>query len=268
MSDAGTSLADFSMATAPRSEAFSDAPDRYEALVDWPKRLGREEPFFRRLFEQAGVRRILDAACGTGHHAAMFHSWGLEVEGADISPAMIARARLLHGEGPRLRWVVRSFSTPPEPAGGFDAVICTGNSLALAGDAEAVGAAVRGMLAGLRAGGLLVLHVLNLWQLEDGQTLWQKCRRLDAGGPGDRLLLKRLQRLGDVGRIDLIEVSLAGGAAVLRSDEATFAGLEASQLVEAVSTGGGTDIRLWGSWEGEPYCREQSVDLILAARRL
>ena len=67
--------------------------DIYDVMIDWPKRLAHEGPFFRRLFQRADARRVLDAACGTGRHAALMHSWGLEVEAADISPAMIARAK-------------------------------------------------------------------------------------------------------------------------------------------------------------------------------
>lgn len=54
---------------------------------------GKAEPLYYALFEQRGVRRALDAACGTGQHAAMFHSWGLHVEGADAGPTMIERCR-------------------------------------------------------------------------------------------------------------------------------------------------------------------------------
>ena len=66
---------------------FQDLTDVYEAMIDWPKRLAREEPFYRRWFERCGARSVLDVACGTGHHGAMFHRWGLRVEGADLSAA-------------------------------------------------------------------------------------------------------------------------------------------------------------------------------------
>jgi SAM-dependent methyltransferase len=83
---------------------FTHLTDVYEALIDWPKRLAHEEAFYRRLFERVGARSVADVACGTGHHAAMFHSWGLRVEGSDISLQMIEHApgQLRRAAGPLL----------------------------------------------------------------------------------------------------------------------------------------------------------------------
>ncbi len=71
------------------NNVFDDLTEVFDELVDWPKRLANEEPFYRRLFARIGVRRLVDVACGTGRHAAMFHSWNLHVQAADISPRMI-----------------------------------------------------------------------------------------------------------------------------------------------------------------------------------
>ena len=156
---------------------FDDLSDVYDAMVDWPRRLASEEPFYRRCFQRVGAASVADVACGTGHHAAMFHSWNLRVEGSDLSPRMIDRARSVFGEPEGLRWVVRGFEQPFEAAASWDAVVCVGNSLALAADAAAARHALSQMLAALRDGGVLVLGVLNLWRLADGPCLWQKCRR-------------------------------------------------------------------------------------------
>ena len=187
---------------------FECLPEIYEAMVDWPRRLEREGPFFREIFGQAGVRRVLDVACGTGHHAAMFHRWGLEVEGADLSQAMIQRAIALHGQPPGLRWTVRPFQDPTPNPGYFDAAVCIGNSLALAGDKQKATEAVRQMFRAVRPGGVVILQVLNLWALPEGPLCWQKCF-LDRISGQTYLILKGVHRAAGKGFVDLLLVELA-----------------------------------------------------------
>ena len=138
---------------------FDESPEVFDAMIDWPKRLANEGPFYRRLFDRIGAKRVLDVACGTGAHAAMFSGWGLEVEGADASPVMLEIARQRHGESERLRWVQRRFEQPV-PAAPFDAAICVGNSLALAADEPTALQAIRQMLRAVRPGGAAVVHPL------------------------------------------------------------------------------------------------------------
>jgi SAM-dependent methyltransferase len=261
---------------------FDDFAGAYEAMIDWPKRLAHEEPFYRRLFERLGIRSVIDVACGTGHHAAMFHSWGLRVEGADLSPAMIDRARATFGQPQGLHWTVRAFDQPVEPAEPFDAAICVGNSLALAPDAATAERAIRQMLGAVREGGAIVVQVLNLWRLSDGPCLWQKCRRigdcpnfrlgengtvpLDAASPTNCLILKGVHRCGDRGYVELIVTDLSGDAA-MRSESTPFLGLEAADLERMASTAGAKKVAIFGGYQGQPYDRQQSVDLVVVAER-
>jgi SAM-dependent methyltransferase len=251
------------------TQAFDDLSDVYEAMIDWPKRLANEEPFYRRLFERVGARRVLDAACGTGHHAAMFHRWGLAVEGADISPRMIDRARVTYGEPEGLRWTVRGFDEPATTprdgnrGGPFDVVICVGNSLALAPDLETVSRAVRSMLAAVRAGGALVVHVLNLWHLPDGPVVWQKCKRASLAD-GESVIVKGVHRSGSRGFVDLVVISLDDGP-TLRTESPTFLGIEAEELKAIAGSAGASEVEIFGGYQDQPYQRDKSVDLILVA---
>ena len=188
-------------------EVFDQWVEVYEWMVDWPRRLEREGPMFRRLFEQTGVRRVVDVACGPGYHAAMFHRWGLEVEGADLSEAMIQRAIALHGQPPGLRWTVRPFQAPVPNPGYFDAAVCIGNSLALAEDKQMAAEAVRQMFRAVRPGGLVFIQVLNLWALPEGKLCWQKCLAAPIGGK-PQLILKAAHRVGQQVVVDLLLVDL------------------------------------------------------------
>ncbi|MHB1034172.1 MAG: class I SAM-dependent methyltransferase [Pirellulales bacterium] len=244
---------------------FDDLTDVYEAMIDWPKRLANEEPFYRRWFARAGARRVADVACGTGHHAQMFNAWNLAVEGSDISPAMIQRARREFGESERLHFVVRGFDRPLAPAEPFDTAVCVGNSLALAPDRETVGRAIREMLSAVRGGGLVIVHVLNLWRLPDGPCLWQKCRRA-ALPEGEVLIVKGVHRSADHGYVELIVASL-GEVPTIRSDSVPFLGLEAEELEGMAREAGAAEASFFGGYADEPYDREKSVDLVMVATK-
>ena len=53
-------------------DLYDHLAESYDLLISWNQRLKREKPFFKRIFGQFGIRRILDTACGTGMHAVAF----------------------------------------------------------------------------------------------------------------------------------------------------------------------------------------------------
>lgn len=244
--------------------AFDDLTDVYEAMIDWPKRLTAEGAFLKRLFEQAQVQRVADVACGAGKHAAMFHTWGLEVEGSDISPNMIDRARASFGEPAGLRWAVRGFDQPAAAAGTLDAVVCLGNSLSLAPNRPAAADAVGQMLRAVRPGGLVIVSVLNLWKLPDGPMVWQKIvRQPVAGRP--MLILKGVHRSGDTGWVELVVVP-DDPSAGHRTHSVPFLGLTADELTDAARPLAAS-IEFFGGPQGKPYDPATSGDLVMVATR-
>ncbi len=248
------------------SPLFDDLTDVYEAIVDWPKRLARETPFYRELFAAFGVRSLVDVACGTGHHAALFHEWGLQVEGADISPAMIQRARSAFGEPVGLVWKVRSFHESVHCERPFDAAICIGNSLALSPDHATAKTATQEMLRAVRPGGIVVLQVANLWALPDGPVVWQKGRHL-AGTDGEAIVVKGIHRCGSQGFVNLVIVPLAKPAE-LTSQSVPFLGLTPEQLTDWLSDAGAQSVRCLGSYQDTSYDQAASPDLLVVAQKL
>jgi len=162
----------------PDDEPSSEAFQAYaEIMVDWDQRLQREGPFFQRAFSSVGAKRVLDCACGTGHHVRLFARWGLDAVGSDLSPARIEEARRQASEaGDAVRFEVADFRRLPEAfAQPFDAVICTG-SLPLAGSPDGIREAVAGMRDVLRPDGLLVLQCRNFETIPEGRTVVQNPR--------------------------------------------------------------------------------------------
>ncbi|MFV1964512.1 MAG: class I SAM-dependent methyltransferase [Pirellulaceae bacterium] len=244
--------------------AFDDVSQIYDRLIDWPKRLGHEEPFYRQLFGELGARSVVDVACGSGRHAAMFHSWGLRVEGADVSPHMIEAARTANGSSDDLNWVVRAFDQPIHPQIPFDVSVCVGNSLALAPDLETVQAAIRQMLTAVGKSGAAVIHVLNLWHLPDGPCVWQKCRQVRWRG-ADVQIFKGVHRCGSRGYVDML-ITRPGKDGPLHSASIPFLGLDETGLDGYAAQNGAKEIELYGGYQGQPYDRNKSVDLVMVMR--
>ena len=247
--------------------AFDQLVDAYEATIDWPKRIANETPFYRWLVDRIGATSVLDVACGTGHHANLFHTWGLRVEGADLSPVMVGRCVQKWGESEQHRWSVRRFDQPVDTPALFDLAVCVGNSLALSPDMESVSLAIREMLAAVRVGGAIVVQVLNLWRLPEGQTQWQKCvRTVLPQGPS--LVIKGVHRCGGRGFVNVLITKLDESTPPkLQSDCVPFLGMEPRELETFACNAGASDIEFFGGYDRSPFQRDSSADLIMLAIR-
>jgi len=250
---------------ADMSKQSFELSDVFEDLVDWPRRLAGEEPFFRALFERTKARRVLDSACGTGHHAALFHSWGVSVEGADLSPRMIARARALHGEPEGLAWKVRGYDQPAGGEGDFDAVICVGNSLAMAPGKETVRKALAEMVSAVRGGGAVAVHLLNMKKITSGPALWQKCRRADSPD-GEALIVKGVHHSGGRAWVELLLAPIAEPGK-MRTANIPLIVIEAEEIREMFLQAGAEAVELFGGYSGQPYEPKQSTDIVAVASR-
>jgi len=103
---------------------------------------------------------VLDCACGTGLEARALARSGFRVSASDASEGMVARTRRLladAGVGARVErcaWDDLPSAFPTR----YDAVFCTGNSVAHTDGKAAMVAAFTGMCGVLRSGGVLVVE--------------------------------------------------------------------------------------------------------------
>jgi len=254
--------------SSPSPNSFDINVVCYDAMINWPRRLARESPFYRKWLADCNAKRVLDVACGTGHHAMMFHDWSLSVEAADASAAMIAHCRSAYGIENAPHWIQRSFIESTTLPNHFDAVVCVGNSLALADSEKTIRLACKAMLEALRVGGICILHLLNLWSRPEGPTSWQKCMRIRLKGE-EHLLLKGIHRSGEQGFIDFADLLLGQDESVTpRFDSTSFLGIEADTLADFVAEAGGETVAVFGDYKEAPYDRLKSTDLILIGRKI
>ncbi len=71
--------------------------DPYEDIADRNELFYESDPeiveFFRRLFFDNHVHKVLDCACGTGRKLLLFHSLGRDVVDSDLSESMLTEAQ-------------------------------------------------------------------------------------------------------------------------------------------------------------------------------
>jgi SAM-dependent methyltransferase len=88
-------------------------PTYCDLTVNRERRLAREGPFSRKVFQSVLARRVQDGACGTGRHVRLFVRRGPEAVGADLSPSMVEQAcGDARAEGTRRSSPQRSSRTP------------------------------------------------------------------------------------------------------------------------------------------------------------
>ncbi len=269
------------VADGPGSKPASD----YDQMVDWDKRLAREAPFFRELFDRFGVDRIVDVGCGSAKHAIMFRQWGHEVIGVDPSESMLAQAREnAEAAGVELPLVEGAFGELEQLVGtGHDAVVTLGNGLPHVDGIAGLHHTLRDFAAVLRPGGLVVLHLLNHARLIDGRIRMMPAV-LRETPEGDRVFLKVLDYVEDGIVFDFVTLTrdpdpeLSAGNAFafddpaetgwhLRSRRSLHTALPVDLLVEALGDAGFEAVESYGDHTGRPLDRAADESVIVVARR-
>jgi len=248
--------------------AFDAFQPYYDIMVDWDRRLAREGPFFQRSLAAVSAQRVLDCACGTGHHVRQMARWGLDAVGSDLSPAMIEAARrLAREEGAAVRFEVADFRRLPETfTQPFDAVVCTGNSLPLAASPDGLREAVASMRDVLRPDGLLILGCLNFERIPEGRTLVQdpRVRQVD-----DReiLFLKILRKIRRRCDLSIVVLEKVGSQWTKVEAHDTLWAVRREELEAMLAEAGFGRLQRYGGYELKPFDPATSPDLILVARK-
>jgi glycine/sarcosine N-methyltransferase len=151
----------------------------YDRFVNWHTRLADELPFIESLLAGVsanGKAHVLDAACGTGMHTIALAQRGYYCAGADLSAAMIERARdNAAAAGVEIPFAAVGFGgLQAEFDSGFDAVLCLGNSLPHLLTPTDLTAALDDFAACLRPGGLLLIQNRNFDAVMAQRQRWME----------------------------------------------------------------------------------------------
>lgn len=146
------------------SDSFYDEMAQSFHLIfdDWDAAIVRQRNVLANFLPPAAIgRRVLDCACGIGTQLIGVAMLGFAVDGSDLSPASIARARreaATRGLEAEFRVDdMRSLTTAPIAS--YDAVIAMDNAIPHLDSDEDIEKALTAMRMRLRSGGILLLSV-------------------------------------------------------------------------------------------------------------
>jgi glycine/sarcosine N-methyltransferase len=248
-------------------EAIFRSPKWYDQSINWQARIDREIPVLTDVFGPPGQGGVIDAGCGTGRQACALAAAGYRVTGADISDEMLemaaAHAKKVEAD---VRFVQSSYASLHEQlGGGFDGLYCLGNALAASGEKEEVRRAIHQFASCLRPGGVLFVQVLNFLPMRRDQPCVRGPRvsRVD-----DREYISVRQFHFEADRLQVTNITIYNdGAWRQRAHGGSLYPIGLDELRSLCDESGLSIEHEWGSYKREAFDIDNSVDLIIVARR-
>jgi SAM-dependent methyltransferase len=263
----------------------------YGLIARWWAEFNEAEPdelaYYRAAIERFG-QPALDLACGTGRLLIPLRAAGLEVDGVDISPDMLALAETRAGrEGLRLRLTAQAMHELDLPRTYGTIYIC--DSFGIGGRRDHDLETLRRIHRHLAPGGALVFSLELPYDGRDETTWarWLAGRRTDIPRPwpkeaesagnrrrtadGDEIeLISRLGALDPLGQVERLEMRARlwhDGAVVAEEEHSLLASLYfAQEIVGMLERTGFDDVVIEDPYTGRPASGDDGTVVFVARR--
>ena len=246
----------------------------YDYFVNWDDRLAYELPFLeqqlRALGKDPSQIRVMDTACGTGHHAIALANIGFQMFGSDLYPEMVSLADAnAKAAGEKVTFRTAGFGSINETfrqPGEFDAVLCLGNSLPHVASEQDLKKALQDFNELLRPGGLLLLQMRNFDLVMEEKKRWMEPQTGKEGAT--EWLFFRFYDFEANGKIQFNILSFHRKPNAPWHTQLTSTMLlpiYSEELKAELGSLGFRNIKLYGNLAGEPFAADSSGDMVLIA---
>jgi SAM-dependent methyltransferase len=243
---------------------YNQLADDYDVMTGFEQRFVTERPFFHLLVERYGIRRALDAGCGTGLHALLLAQLGVAVTAIDISPTMLDYVAR-HGKemGLHIHTMQASFDTLAGkfPAT-FDAIFCLGNTLAHLLTADELRTALSNFAAILVQDGVLIVQLVNFERL-----LRSKERIQSVKERGGKIFVRFYDFEPDGVRFNILKLERGGNSFRHTLQSLPLRAIRREELSEALLRSGFQQPSVYGAISLEDFTPDSSPDLVVIARK-
>ncbi len=246
-------------------KAFYDRlASEYDLMTMPEERSAREEPFYKSVIGEYHITTALDAGCGTGFHAILLSQLKVRVTAADVSGIMLSVLReRAHKKNLEITTVQSSFSELSQKVHTrFDAILCTGNTLAHLLTAAELRNSLESFFTLLNPSGILLIQIVNYDRILAAKDKVQNERQ--AGG----MTFIRSYSYQE-GKITFsIEIKPSDQPdAHSEKISVELMPLRSSELINALKESGFGVIGEYGGIAKEPYRPDASQDFIVIARK-
>jgi SAM-dependent methyltransferase len=241
--------------------------------VDWEGRLALEIPFLSQhlssVSPQSGSGQVLDAACGTGHHAVALANLGFHVVGVDLSASMIDIATSLEVEGEGLAdFHVGDMAALKEEyeEGHWDGILCLGNALPHILDEEKLLTTLIGFKKLLQREGRLILQINNFQKIVSEKKRWLPVSHFQEGAK--LWIFSRFYDFDPDGFLtfNILILSKAGPDSVTQQVISTrLRPLQRDDLIALLRRAGFSRFTLFGDLQGNDFQLSNSPNLVICA---
>jgi ubiquinone/menaquinone biosynthesis C-methylase UbiE len=236
----------------------------YDDMTRFKDRLDSERKILESWQRRLKLESVVDAACGTGIHAILFAGVGVKVTGADISAAMLKKARQNAGKsGVSIKWVRAPMERlSAHVKGNHDAVFCLGNSMPhLLGYWDFARALVS-FYKVLKKGGTLVLQLLNY-----DRVLERRERIVGIHREDGIEYIRFYDFLGDLIRFNILKVQRKGGGYSHGLTSTLLYPYRKGELLDLFNKSYFRDIKFYGDLKLGRFNLKNSRDIVITARK-